>query len=115
MSDAIRVIIANSDEGAAAELRAFLLGIENVKIAAEVDEPAMLEHALKQFPAEVLLLPGLARDAATMWTHRRFAAVSWKATGRVLPVIHPAAWLSPMNRSVFRPPAGYYAIELPGK
>jgi hypothetical protein len=65
--------------------------------------------------AEVLLLPGLARDAATMWTHRRFAAESWKATGRVLPVIHPAAWLSPMNRAVFRPPAGYYAIELPAK
>ncbi len=65
--------------------------------------------------AEMLLLPGLARDAATMWTHRRFAAVSWKATGRVLPVIHPAAWLSPMNRSVFRPPAGYYAIELPAE
>lgn len=64
--------------------------------------------------AEVVLLPGLARDSATMWTHRRFAAVSWKATGRVVPVIHPAAWLSPINRSVFRPPAGYYAIELPG-
>ncbi|MCH7870159.1 MAG: response regulator [Planctomycetes bacterium] len=56
MSSAIRVIVGNTDEGAAAELRAFLLGIENVKIVAEVDEPAMLEHALKQFPAEVLLL-----------------------------------------------------------
>jgi len=65
--------------------------------------------------ADVVLLPGLARDAATMWTHRRFAAVSWKATGRVIPVIHPAARLSPMNRAVFRPPPDYYAIELPGK
>lgn len=66
MSDAIRVIIANSDEGAAAELRAFLLGIENVRIAAEVDEPAMLEHALKQFPAEVLLLHLDPNPAAVM-------------------------------------------------
>lgn len=63
--------------------------------------------------ADILLLPGLARDAATMWTFRRFAAVSWKATGRVVPVIHPGAYLSPMNRKIFRPPAGVYAIELP--
>ncbi|NNC93512.1 MAG: hypothetical protein HKN80_13585 [Acidimicrobiia bacterium] len=63
--------------------------------------------------ADVLLLPGVARDAATMWTYRRFAAVSWKATGRVVPVIHPGSYLSPMNRKVFRPPAGVYAIELP--
>jgi hypothetical protein len=63
--------------------------------------------------AEVLLLPGVARDSATMWTYRRFAAVSWRATGGVVPVIHPGAHLSPMNRRVFRPPAGVYAIELP--
>ena len=65
--------------------------------------------------ADVVLLPGIARDTATMWAYRRFAAISWKATGLVVPVIHPAAWLSPLNRSAFRAPAGYYAIELPGK
>lgn len=56
MGDAIRVIVANSDEGAGPELRAFLLSIDGVKIVAEIDEVGMLEHALKQFPAELLLL-----------------------------------------------------------
>jgi pilus assembly protein CpaE len=56
VGDAIRVIVANSDEGAGPELRAFLLSIDGVKIVAEIDEPGMLEHALKQFPAEMLLL-----------------------------------------------------------
>ena len=65
--------------------------------------------------ADVVLLPGIARDTATMWAYKRFAAVSWKTSGLVLPVIHPAARLSPLNRSAFRPPAGHYAIELPGK
>lgn len=63
--------------------------------------------------ADVLLLPGVARDAATMWTYRRFAAAAWRATGAVLPVIHPAASLSPLNRLAFRAPAGVNAIEIP--
>lgn len=56
MKQGIRIIVANTDESVAPELRAFLLGIEGVKIVAEVDEPAMLEQAVAQFPAEVLLL-----------------------------------------------------------
>lgn len=63
--------------------------------------------------ADVLLLPGIARDAATMWTYRRFAAAAWRATGPVFPVIHPAAVLSPLNRLAFRAPAGVNAIQLP--
>jgi hypothetical protein len=63
--------------------------------------------------ADVLLLPGIASDSATMWTYRRFAAAAWKATGEVVPVIHPVARLSPLSRLAFRPPAGVYPIDLP--
>lgn len=66
MNDAIRIIVANTDEAAAAELRAFLLNIDGVRIVAEVDEPVMLEHALRQFPAEVLLLHLDPNPAAMM-------------------------------------------------
>ncbi len=56
MKQGIRIIVANTDESVAPELRAFLLGIDGVTIVAEVDEPALLEQAVAQFPAEVLLL-----------------------------------------------------------
>lgn len=56
MSKPVRVIVLNSDEDAAPELRALLLSVEGVKIVAEIDEPALLAQALQQFPAEVLLL-----------------------------------------------------------
>lgn len=56
MLNSIRVIVVNADEEAAPELRACLLAIEGVKIVAEIDEPAMLAQALRQFPAEVLLV-----------------------------------------------------------
>jgi pilus assembly protein CpaE len=52
----VRVIVVNADEEAAPDLRALLLSIEGVRIVAEVDEPVLLGQALKQFPAEVLLL-----------------------------------------------------------
>lgn len=52
----IRVIVMNADEEAGPELRALLLGIEGVKIVAEIDDPVLLEQALAQFPAEILLL-----------------------------------------------------------
>ncbi len=52
----MRVIVVNSDEDAAPELRSHLLGIEGVKIVAEIEEPALLRQALDQFPAEVLLV-----------------------------------------------------------
>lgn len=56
MSSLIRVIVVNTDEDAASELRAHLLGIEGVKIVAEVEEPAFLSQVLAQFPAEALLI-----------------------------------------------------------
>ncbi|MCA9243150.1 MAG: hypothetical protein KDA32_04285 [Phycisphaerales bacterium] len=56
MSKTIRVIVVNTDEGVAADLRAALLSIGGVKIVAEVDEPALLAQALHQFPAEALLV-----------------------------------------------------------
>ncbi len=56
MSRPVRVIVVNTDEGAARELRAHLLSVEGVKIVAEIDEPALLRQAVAQFPAEVLLM-----------------------------------------------------------
>lgn len=56
MSKTVRVIVVNTDEDVASDLRAVLLGIDGVKIVAEVDEPAMLAQALEQIPAEALLV-----------------------------------------------------------
>lgn len=56
MSRNIRVIVVNSDDEVASDLRAVLLSIEGIKIVAEIDEPALLAQALSQFPAEVLLI-----------------------------------------------------------
>lgn len=84
--------------------RAVARGLGYLRLPMKLADPAS---------ADVLLLPGIARDAATMWTYRRFAAKSWKASGTVVPVIHPGAYLSPINRKVFRPPADVYAIDIP--
>lgn len=56
MSRTIRVIVVNTDEEVAPDLRAVLLGIEGVKIVAELDEPALAGQAVEQFPAEVMLI-----------------------------------------------------------
>lgn len=56
MSQTVRVIVVNTDESVAADLRSVLLSIAGVKIVAEVDEPALLGNALEQFPAELLLV-----------------------------------------------------------
>lgn len=66
MSQVIRVVVLNTDEQAAPELRAFLLSIEGVKIVAEVDEPAMLPSVLAQIPSEILLLHLDPNPAAIM-------------------------------------------------
>lgn len=66
--------------------------------------------------ADTLLLPGIAFDPITIWTHRRWAAAAWAAgdTGRaIVPVLHPLRRLSPANRRAFRPPAGFVAIRRP--
>ncbi|MBK9121376.1 MAG: response regulator [Phycisphaerales bacterium] len=70
MNKAVRVIVVNTDEEAAPELRALLLSIEGVKIVAEIDEPALVEQALNQFSADVLLLhldphPAVMMEAIT--------------------------------------------------
>jgi pilus assembly protein CpaE len=52
----IRVIVVNTDEQVAPDLRAVLLSIDGVRIVAEIDEPALLSQALGQLPAEVLLV-----------------------------------------------------------
>jgi pilus assembly protein CpaE len=66
VSKPVRVIVVNTDEEAAPELRALLLTVEGVKIVAEVDEPALLAQAVQQFPAEVLLLHLDPQPAALM-------------------------------------------------
>lgn len=56
MSRTVRVIIVNTDDDVAADLRAVLLSVDGVKIVAEIDEPALLAQALSHFPAELLLI-----------------------------------------------------------
>ena len=56
VSQGIRVIVVNTDEDVASDLRTVLLSIDGVRIVAEVDEPALLAQALAQLPAEVLLI-----------------------------------------------------------
>lgn len=52
----VRFIILNREEAFAEELRALLAELKNVKVVAEVDEPALLSQAVQQFPVDVLLV-----------------------------------------------------------
>lgn len=52
---AVRVLVFNAEEEYTATLRSTLLSFAGVKIAAEVDEPSLIAHALGQFPADVLV------------------------------------------------------------
>lgn len=56
MGRGLRVILFNMDEAAAVPLRSSLLGIEGIKIVAEIDEPVLLPQAVQQIPAEVLMV-----------------------------------------------------------
>lgn len=56
MRQSVRVIIFNGDEGYSATLRAMLLSIDGVQIVADIDEPGLLEQAVGQFPADLLLM-----------------------------------------------------------
>jgi len=56
MARGTRLIVFNADEGYAPELRSKLLGIEGVKIVAEVDEPGLLRAAVNQFACDVVLV-----------------------------------------------------------
>jgi len=52
----VRFIILNRDERFGQEVRTLLLQFPNVKILAEVDEPALLGQAVVQFPIDVVLV-----------------------------------------------------------
>lgn len=56
MRQSVRVIIANGDEDYSVTIRSELLGLDGVQIVAEVDELALVEQAVGQFPAEILLV-----------------------------------------------------------
>ncbi len=56
MARGIRAIILNSEESNAVELRQKFLSIDGLKIVAELDEPALFDTAIKQFPAELVVI-----------------------------------------------------------
>lgn len=56
MRRSVRAILFNGDEDYAVTLRGELLRHPGVQIVAEVDDPALIEQAVNQFPAEVLLV-----------------------------------------------------------
>jgi pilus assembly protein CpaE len=55
MRPSARVIVFNADEDYSATIRTDLLKIPGVQIVAELDEVALLEQALTQFPTELLV------------------------------------------------------------
>ncbi len=56
MARGIRAIVINIDEDYAVELRSKLLAVDGLKIVAELDEPALFDTALKQFPADLVVI-----------------------------------------------------------
>lgn len=54
MARNLRFIILNSDEVFGIELRTVLSRVRGVKVVAEVEEPALLGQAVKQFPVDVV-------------------------------------------------------------
>jgi pilus assembly protein CpaE len=56
MARGIRAIILNTDEDYAIELRSQFLAIDGLKIVAELDEPVLFDNAIKQFPAELIVI-----------------------------------------------------------
>lgn len=56
MASSVRVIVFNTDESYAPELRSTLLSFEGVKIIAEVDEAVLLPQAAAQFPADLAII-----------------------------------------------------------
>ncbi len=55
MKQSFSAIIFNRDEDYAASMRSDLLSIPGMHIVAEVDEPALIEHAITQFPVDLLV------------------------------------------------------------
>lgn len=56
MGHGVQFIVLNSDEQFRKELRTMLLGFEGVRIAAEVEEPALLKQAVEQFNVDIILV-----------------------------------------------------------
>lgn len=56
MGQDVRFIVLNADKRFAGEVRALLLKIPRAKIVAEVEEPALLEQAARQFPVDIALV-----------------------------------------------------------
>jgi len=56
MARGIRAIVLNMEEDFTVELRSKLLAVDGLKIVAELDEPALFETAITQFPAELLVV-----------------------------------------------------------
>ena len=56
MRPSVRVIVYNAQEDGSPAIRAELLRIEGVRIVAELDEIGLVEQAVGQFPAEILLM-----------------------------------------------------------
>ncbi len=52
----VRFLILNRDEGCSKELQATLLKAPRAKVVAELDEPAMLEQAVRQFHVDGVLI-----------------------------------------------------------
>ena len=52
----VKFILLSRDEASATELRAALINVQGIKLVAEVDEPALLGQAVKQFSADIVLV-----------------------------------------------------------
>ncbi len=85
MVESIQVIVVNSDQDYAVELRSDLLSVEGVKIIAETDDPTHLMAILQEFAADVVVVNldsgpetilGLVRETATEFPHLSIFGVS---------------------------------------
>ena len=93
MGHDVRFIVLNGEEQFAGELRSLLLNVAGVKIVAEVDEPALLGQAVRQFPVDVVLvnldpvpdaiLPVVA-EAISASSGLTFFAVSESTNGQLI-------------------------------
>ena len=56
MGRALRFIVLSRNEECAAELRTLFREVGDIKVVAEVEEPALLVQAVRQFPVDVVLV-----------------------------------------------------------
>ncbi len=55
MAQTVRIILFTTNESEAPELRRAITALPQMRIAAELDEPSLLSHAVAQFPCDLLL------------------------------------------------------------